>query len=108
MTDVRTVRDGTFEDAVLKSAVPVLVDFWAPWCGPCKAVGPMLEELAREYGDRMGFARMNVEDEPMYASKYGISSIPTMLLFKDGQPVGQIVGLKSKSHLRKAIEEMLT
>ena len=108
MAEVVTVSDATFEEMVLKASLPVLVDFWAPWCGPCKAVAPILEELVGEYEGKMGIARLNVDEEPVNASKYGISAIPTMLLFQDGQPVGQILGFRPKAQLKKALDEMLT
>jgi len=108
MAEVVTVSDATFEEVVLKASVPVLVDFWAPWCGPCKAVAPILEELVTEYDGKLGIARLNVDEEPINASKYGISAIPTMLLFQDGQPVGQILGFRPKAQLKKALDEMLT
>jgi len=108
MAEVVTVGDATFEEVVLKASLPVLVDFWAPWCGPCKAVAPILEELVKEYDGKMGIARLNVDEEPINASKYGISAIPTMLLFQSGQPVGQIMGFRPKAQLKKALDEMLT
>ncbi len=108
MAEVVTVSDATFEEMVLKASLPVLVDFWAPWCGPCKAVAPILEELVKEYDGKMGIARVNVDEEPINASRYGISAIPTMLLFQGGQPVGQILGFRPKAQLKKALDEMLT
>ncbi len=103
-----TVDDKTFEQTVLKANMPVLVDFWAPWCAPCLAVAPILEELAEEYQGRMSIARLNVDEAPALASRYGISAIPTMLLFKEGKPVSQIVGFKPKAELKKALDEALT
>ena len=108
MAQVVTVDDTTFDETVLKASIPMLVDFWAPWCAPCKAVAPILDELVQEYEGKLGIARLNVDEEPVNASKYGISSIPTMLLFQQGQPVGQIVGFKPKAQLKKALDEMLT
>ncbi|MBE0415274.1 MAG: thioredoxin [Dehalococcoidia bacterium] len=102
------VDDKTFDQTVLKANTPVLVDFWAPWCAPCKAVAPILDDLAAEYEGRLGIARLNVDEAPVNASKYGISAIPTMLLFKEGKPVGQIVGFRPKAELKKALEEILT
>ena len=101
------VNDTSFEQAVLKAETPVLVDFWAPWCAPCMAVAPILDDLAEEYKGKLGIARLNVDEAPMTASKYGISAIPTMLLFSDGKPVGQIVGFRPKAELKKAIDEII-
>ena len=101
------VNDTSFEQAVLKAETPVLVDFWAPWCAPCMAVAPILDDLAGEYKGKLGIARLNVDEAPMTASKYGISAIPTMLLFSDGKPVGQIVGFRPKAELKKAIDEII-
>ncbi len=102
------VDDKSFNQAVLKAETPMLVDFWAPWCAPCLAVAPILDDLAEEYTGRLGIARLNVDEAPINASKYGISSIPTMLLFKDGKPVGQIVGFRPKAELKKALDEILS
>lgn len=101
------VDDKTFDQTVLKAETPVLVDFWAPWCAPCRAVAPILDELAEEYDGKLGIARLNVDEAPANASKYGISAIPTMLLFKDGKPAGQIVGFRPKAELKKALDEIL-
>lgn len=101
------VDDKTFEEKVIKEKTPVLVDFWAPWCGPCRAIAPILDELAEEYKGKMTIARLNVDEAPQSASKYGISAIPTMLLFKDGKPVSQLVGFRPKPELKKALDESL-
>jgi thioredoxin 1 len=102
------IDDKAFDDKVLKASVPVLVDFWAPWCGPCRAVAPILDELAKEYKGKVTFARLNVDESPQNASKYGISAIPTLLVFKEGKPVGQIVGFRPKAELKKALDEAIT
>ena len=102
------VNDKTFDQTVLKAETPMLVDFWAPWCAPCIAVAPILDDLIEEYKGRLGIARLNVDEAPRNASKYGISAIPTMLLFKDGKPVGQIVGFRPKAELKKALDEILS
>ncbi len=102
-----TVDDETFDQKVLEAKVPVLVDFWAPWCAPCMAVAPILDDLAAEYDGKFDIARLNVDEASRSATKYGVSAIPTMLLFKDGKPISQIVGFRPKAELKKAIDEML-
>ncbi len=102
------IDDKAFDDKVLKASVPVLVDFWAPWCGPCRAVAPILDELAKEYKGKVTFARLNVDESPQNASKYGISAIPTLLIFKEGKPISQIVGFRPKAELKKALDEAIT
>jgi len=102
------VDDNNFDETVLKAKTPMLVDFWAPWCAPCRAVAPILDELADEYEGRLGFARLNIDEAPANATKYGISAIPTLLLFKDGKPVSQIVGFRPKAELKKALDELIT
>ncbi|MDR1946030.1 MAG: thioredoxin [Desulfovibrio sp.] len=102
---VKAVTDNEFEQDVLNSRIPVLVDFWAPWCGPCRAVGPVIEDLGTEYEGRVAVLKMNVDDNPATAGKYNIRSIPTMILFRDGQVVDQIVGAVSKNNLKEIIEQ---
>jgi thioredoxin 1 len=102
------VNDGQFESEVLKAEVPVLVDFWAPWCGPCFMVEPIVEELAEEYADRVKFLRMNTDDNFNTAAHYGIRAIPTLLVFKGGQPVGQVIGFRPKGDLKKVIDQALS
>jgi thioredoxin 1 len=101
------VSDGTWETDVLKAEKPVLVDFWAPWCGPCRMVAPIVEELADEYAGKVEFVKLNTDDNPMTAAKYGIRSIPTLLFFKAGQPVGQIIGFRPKSEFKKRLDAVL-
>ncbi len=101
------VDEGSFQAVVLESKLPVLVDFWAQWCAPCLAAAPIMEELAKEYGGKVSFAKVNVEDNSLIAAKYGIAAIPTMIIFKERQPVQQIVGLKSKKELKKILDELL-
>ena len=99
--------DATFEADVINNDTPVLVDFWAPWCGPCRMVAPIVEELAGEYDGRVKFVKLNTDENPGIASKYGIRSIPTMILFKDGKPVATKVGALSKSQLTLFLDSNL-
>ena len=97
----------SFQKGVLHCQSPILVDFWATWCAPCIAAGPVLEELAGEYAGKIEFAKVNVDENGPLASKYGIAAIPTMLIFKDGQPVEQITGFKPKKELKKVLDGVL-
>ena len=101
------VTTADFEAVVLKSATPVLVDFWAEWCGPCRAVGPILEEISNEHGDKLKIVKLNTDEEGSIAMKYGISSIPTMNVFVNGQVVKTIVGAKPKPALLKDLESYI-
>jgi len=107
MAKPKEVTDSNFDQEVLKASKPVLVDFWAPWCGPCRMVAPVVEELADEYAGRVEFAKLNTDDNPQTAVKYGIRSIPTLLVFKDGEPVGQIIGFRPKSDLKKRLDAVV-
>ena len=98
------LSETNFESSVLKSAKPVLVDFWAVWCGPCRQVAPIVESLAKKWGDRITVAKLNVDDVPSVAEKYGIMSIPTLMLFKNGQVVERVIGLSPQSALEKKFE----
>ena len=97
--------DATFEHDVLKSEKPVLVDFWAEWCGPCKAIAPLLEELAGEMGDEIRVAKVNIDDNPLTPTKYGVRGIPTLMLFKNGEIAATKVGNLPKSKLYEWVEE---
>ncbi len=101
------IGDSNFEHHVLQSEKPTLVDFWAPWCGPCRAIAPVVEELADKFGSRMVFAKCNVDDNPAIPAKYGIKAIPTLLLFKEGRLAGQITGMTNRTKLEAAIENVL-
>jgi len=101
------VTDSSWETSVIKAEKPVLVDFWAPWCGPCRMVAPIVEELADEYAGRVEFVKLNTDDNPATAMKYGIRSIPTLLVFKKGEPVGQIIGFRPKGDLKKRLDAAL-
>ena len=101
------VTTADFEAVVLKSTTPVLVDFWAEWCGPCRAVGPILEEISNEHGDKIKIVKLNTDEEGSIAMKYGISSIPTMNVFVNGEVVKTIVGAKPKTALLKDIESYI-
>lgn len=104
---VVSISDGDFDASVIGSAKPALVDFWAEWCQPCKMLAPTVEELAVEYQDRLLVGKVNVDDNPSTATKFGIRGIPTLLLFKNGKVVQQMVGVKSKTEIKKIIEENL-
>lgn len=105
--NVLVINDDSFDSEVLKSDKLTLVDFWAPWCGPCKIIGPVIDELAVEYDGKVKFAKLNVDDNPGTAASYGVRGIPTMILFKDGEAKDQIVGAVPKTELEKAINESL-
>lgn len=100
------VTDSSFEDEILKSTVPTLVDFWAAWCGPCRTVGPIVEELATEYEGRVKVAKLNVDDNKQTPTRYGVRGIPTLMLFKDGQVVDQIVGAVPKNRIKELLDKV--
>ncbi len=103
----KAVTDTTFATEVLKSAKPVLVDFWAEWCGPCRAIAPALEDLSKEYASKLEVVKVNIDENPMAPSKYGVTGIPTLLIFKNGQVAAKQVGAAPKSMLKAWIEKNL-
>lgn len=100
-------NDSNFKQVVEDSPRPVLVDLWAPWCAPCLKVGPIVEDLAKEYEGKADFVKVNVDESPRVASTYGIQSIPTLLFFKGGKPMSQVVGLRSKEELKKNLDSLM-
>lgn len=103
-----TVTDSDFETKVLDSKLPVLVDFWAPWCGPCRMIAPIIDEIAKEHEGKLLVAKLNVDDNPKTAQKYNVMGIPTLLFFKSGKPVKQLVGYQEKAVLQKAVDELIS
>jgi thioredoxin 1 len=103
----KTISDSSFQSDVLGAEGPVLVDFWAEWCGPCKMIGPALEELSDELGEQVTIAKLNIDENPDAPAKYGVRGIPTMILFKNGQPAATQVGAAPKSQLKRWIEGAL-
>jgi thioredoxin 1 len=101
------LSDSNFKKEVLEANLPVLVDFWAPWCGPCKTIAPLLEELAKDFDSRIKIGKLNVEESPKTASHYGVMSVPTLIFVKKGKIIEQLVGALSKADLKKKIEENL-
>ncbi len=108
MSSAIAVTDASFEQDVLKSEVPVLVDFWAPWCGPCRMVAPVVEEIAGIYEGRIKVFKLNTDENPTVAGQYGIRSIPTLMIFKDGQKVDTVVGAVPKTTLSTTIDKYLS
>lgn len=101
------ISDATFEDEVIKSDIPVIIDFWAIWCGPCKMIAPIMEEIAREYDGKVKVCKMDVDKNPNTAIKFGIRSIPTVMYFKGGKQVDQIIGAYPKKHFVERLEKLL-
>jgi thioredoxin 1 len=104
---ISSLSDADFEAEILKSETPALVDFWAPWCGPCRVLGPLVEELAQQYSGRIKVAKMNVDENPITPGKYGIRGIPTLIAFKEGEVVDQIVGAVPKGNIEALIKKTL-
>ncbi len=104
---VLEINDNNFETEVLQSDKPVLVDFWAPWCGPCKAISPVIENLAGSFSDKIKFTKCNVDDNPVTPGKFEIRSIPTLIFFKNGEVIDQIVGMVPKTKLEEAINNII-
>jgi thioredoxin 1 len=101
------VDDGSFEQEVIQADRPVVVDFWAPWCGPCRVVDPIIDDMAGEHGDRVKFVKLNVDESPETAIRFNVLSIPTVILFAEGEPREKVVGARSKSHYEDAWERWL-
>lgn len=106
MGSVNKTDVNSFESDVLKSAKPVLVDFWAEWCGPCRTLGPILDEVATEVGEKAQVLKVNVDDNPELAQRYGIRGIPTMIFFKNGQAAKTLVGVQAKEEIKRTLEEL--
>ena len=107
MADVQEVTDATFEGDVIKNDLPTLVDFWAPWCGPCRMVAPIVGELSEEYAGKVNFVKMNTDENPQVPTKFGIRSSPSLLIFKNGELKDTVVGYRPKNDIKKRIEEAL-
>ncbi len=102
-----TIKDDNFESEVIQSDIPVLVDFWAEWCGPCKVIGPTIDSLAADYQGRVKVAKLNVDDNPRVAGRFGVRSIPTLIVFKDGEVQQSVIGIKPKGQLADLIERYI-
>jgi len=103
VTDVKTLTDANFDNELAHAKLPLLVDFWAPWCGPCRIVGPTIEEIATEHADKVIVGKVNVDENPAMASRFGVMSIPTIILFEDGQPARKVIGARPKADLEREL-----
>ena len=103
-SEVKTLTDATFETEIGAATTPLIVDFWAPWCGPCRMVGPVIDEIAQEHSDKVSIGKLNVDENPATAQKYGIMSIPTIILFKDGEISKKVIGARSKADFLREFE----
>lgn len=108
MSKLQVVDEKNFDEVVVESKLPVLVDFWAPWCSPCQAIAPIVDELAEEYTGKVNFAKLNVDEAPGIPQRYGIHSIPTLIVFKEGKPMQQVVGMKPKKDLKEVLDQVLS
>ena len=108
MDEPININEASFEKAVLQSPIPVLVDFWAPWCGPCKMIAPLLEEIARESGDRFRIAKVNIDDDPAFSQRFNVRAVPTLLFFQGGQVRDQLVGGAPKKAILEKLESLAT
>ena len=106
--NILTLNDSNFDQEVLETSDAVLVDFWAPWCGPCKMIAPIVEQIAEEYADKLKVGKVNTDEAMQTAAKFGIKSIPTLIIFKEGKPVDQIVGAVPKDHITEKINSILS
>ena len=105
--NIAEINDDNFDEEIKNQQIPLLVGFWAPWCGPCRAIGPMIEELAESYAGKIDVKKCNVDDNPVTPSKFGIKSIPTLIFFKDGKMSEQVVGIVAKNKLEEIIEKLV-
>ncbi|MBN1376033.1 MAG: thioredoxin [Dehalococcoidia bacterium] len=104
---VSAITQDSFQKDVVEAKMPVLVDFWAPWCGPCRAVGPVVEELAEAYKNKVGFGKINVDENPVLAANFGVMSIPTLIVFKEGKVAQKLIGYHPKEELQKLLDGIL-
>ena len=107
MSSEMQITDANFDQEVVKSSIPVLVDFWAPWCGPCRMIAPVIEELAKEYAGKVKVCKLNTDESPDSAATYKISAIPTILMFKGGKLVQELVGLQPKEEIKRHLDELI-